>query len=94
MDSLESIKNNKNLLRVANEIAGKGTKEGNNDTDDIEEVKPVTSEVEVEESAVDKFTKLVIEQLVELEEGLEDELQDEDLDFAIKNIIDNLVDNS
>tara|TARA_R100001015_G_C4585036_1_gene141051 strand:+ start:365 stop:655 length:291 start_codon:yes stop_codon:yes gene_type:complete len=96
MDSLSSIKHNKNLLRVAAEIAGKGNTEGNNDVDEIEEIKPATPEAPVTEetSAVEEFTKLVLEELRILEENSDVELQDEQLDSAIKNIIDNIVDNS
>ena len=96
MDSLQSIKHNKNLLRVALEIAGKGNKEGNNEVDEIEEMQPTKQEDSVSEdkTPVELFTEIVMKQLTILEEELEEELEDENLDHAIKTIINKLVDNS
>ena len=104
MDPLESVKHNKNLLRVAAELGGNRTEGGNNDgIDDIENVaakkeEPIVSENaqsdldenEISES-IKNFTDIVMKQLVELEENLETELVDNDLDFAINKIIDSLI---
>tara|TARA_R110002051_G_scaffold197527_4_gene265022 strand:+ start:239 stop:565 length:327 start_codon:yes stop_codon:yes gene_type:complete len=105
MDALTAIKHNKNLLRVASELAGKGNRIGNDKGfDDIEDItpsknqetqtvsktEPVEATPEVNET-VEAFTNLVMKQLEILDESLEEELVDDDLDFAITTIIDKLI---
>ena len=89
-----------NVLRVASEIAGKGTKRGEMGLDEIEAVHPKARQAEVAESQeaetpleeeVQNFANIVLEELLALEERLDFELIDEDLDFAIEKIIDNLL---
>tara|TARA_R100001015_G_C4620074_1_gene176939 strand:+ start:61 stop:390 length:330 start_codon:yes stop_codon:yes gene_type:complete len=108
MDPLESVKHNKNLLRVASELGGTKTEGGNNDgIDEIEDVSAtkqepaVTETVELDSSeeegvneTVNQLADSVLEQLSTLEENLEEELTDENLDFAINKIIDNLLNNN
>ena len=104
MDPLESIKQNKKLLRVAAELGGIRTEGGNNDgIDELENLvankeEPVVAEKTEDDSdqndlneTVKQFTDLIMEQLKELEETLETELEDGDLDYAINKIIDSLL---
>ena len=104
MDPLESIKQNKKLLRVAAELGGIRTEGGNNDgIDELENLiankeQPVVAEKTEDDSdqndlneTVKQFTDLIMEQLKELEETLETELEDGDLDYAINKIIDSLL---
>jgi hypothetical protein len=94
MDINDTIRN-KNLLRVAMEIAAKGTREGNDQgVAEIEAITPSENEVAVTETAnndVDELVELVIEELVEVESNLDFELINEDLDFAIDQIINKLL---
>ena len=99
---LEQTKLNKNLLRVAAEIAGKGTKKGEMGLDEIEvihtngaekELAPETTpepEMAMAEE-VEVFANLVLEQLAEVEKNIGYELVDENLDYAIDRIIDSLL---
>jgi len=85
-----------NVLRVASEIAGKGTKKGEMGLDEIEAVHPKANQEVAEsnvslEEEVHNFANIVLDELLALEERLDFELIDEDLDFAIENIIDNLL---
>jgi|TARA_R110000782_G_scaffold26233_4_gene67385 hypothetical protein len=98
---LQVTKDNKNLLRVAMEIAGHGDRTGD---DSITDQIAVKSSGEIQESyssllstedtdvRMNTFADFIIEQLHNLEETLDFELQDSDLDFAINSIIDNLLD--
>lgn len=97
---LELTKDNKNLLRVAMEIAGHGDRTGD---DSITDQIAVKSSGEILRSdqkfpvmdnygRMDAFADFIIEHLHNLEETLDFELQDSDLDFAINSIIDNLSD--
>ena len=92
---IESTKRDfSNVLRVASEIAGKGTKKGEMGLDEIEAVHPraqVEEEVGNIEEEVQEFANIVLQELIRIEEGLDFELVDEDLDFAIEQIIDNLL---
>ena len=101
---LEQTKLNKNLLRVAAEIAGKGTQKGEMGLDEIEVIKTNGAEKElapeVEATAepevaiaeeVELFANIVLEQLQYIEKSLDCELTNEDLDYAIDRIIDNLL---
>tara|TARA_R110001592_G_scaffold78183_1_gene234716 strand:+ start:1390 stop:1695 length:306 start_codon:yes stop_codon:yes gene_type:complete len=94
MDINDTIRN-KNLLRVAMEIAAKGTREGNDEGfDDIEAINPSSKEVAVTETAddgVNELADLIIEELAEVESNLDFELVNEDLDFAIDQIINKLL---
>ena len=98
MDFESTKRNFPGVLRVAAELAGKGTKKGEMGLDEIEAIthertktEPVEETVNIEEE-IQTFASLVLERLVEIEEGLDFELVDEDLDFAIEQIIDNLLD--
>jgi len=105
MNPLESIRKNKNLLRVAAELGGMRSEGGKNDgIDEIEDVSAtnqepaVTETIELDSSeeedvneTVNQLSDLVLEQLSTLEDNLEEELTDENLDFAINKIIDNLL---
>mgnify|MGYP003121882302 CR=1 FL=1 len=102
MDPLESVKHNKNLLRVAAELGGIRTEGGNNEgIDELENVAAKTetpvvaendqSDVDEINETVKNFTDVIMAQLVQLEEELDTELVDEDLDFAISKIIDSLL---
>lgn len=99
---LEQTKLNKNLLRVAAEISGKGTKKGEMGLDEIEaihtnadeqdhtpETTPEPEMAMAEE--IELIGNLVLEQLLEIENNIGYELVDENLDYAIDKIIDNLL---
>ncbi len=94
MDINDTIRN-KNLLRVAMEIAAKGTREGNDEgVAEIEAINPSSKEVAVTETAddgVNELADLIIEELAEVESNLDFELVNEDLDFAIDQIINKLL---
>jgi len=94
MDINDTIRN-KNLVRVAMEIAAKGTREGNDQgVAEIEATTPSANEVAVTETTdddVNELADMVIEELVEVESNLDFELVNEDLDFAIDQIINKLL---
>jgi hypothetical protein len=105
MTSFEDTKRNKNLLRVAAEIAGKGAKRGEMGLDEIEVIhtngaerqahEPVqeldlTPEMAVYEE-VETIANIVLQRLMSLEESLDFELTDDNLDYAIDKIIDELL---
>ena len=95
MDMETTKRDYSNVLRVAAELAGKGTKKGEMGLDEIEAVGPAVQKTNVEESSlkddIQTFAQLVLEELITVEENLNFELVDEDLDFAIDNIIENLL---
>ena len=96
--NIEDTKRNKNLLRVAMEIAGKGASRGEMGLDEIEVVRTNGAEVQqpVEESEItqedlEAIAEAVVAELIKIEESLDFELIDEELDFAIDQVIDNLL---
>ena len=86
----ETTKRNKNLLRVAAELAGKGAGRGEMGLDEIEVVRTngAESEPEITAEDIELFATMVLEELLNIEQNLEFELIDEELDFAIDQIID------
>jgi len=88
--NIEDTKRNKNLLRVAAELAGKGTGHGEMGLDDIEVLRTNGAENTDQLTAedVENFANKVLAELVNLEQNLDFELVDEELDFAIDKIID------
>ena len=105
MTSFEETKRDKNLLRVAAEIAGKGEKRGEMGVDEIEVIRTNGAERQVNQPAqevdlepqmavyeeVEIFANEVLQRLMSLEESLDFELEDENLDYAIDKIIDDLL---
>lgn len=95
MDMENTKRDFSNVLRVAAELAGKGTKKGEMGLDEIEAVGPSVEKEAVAESSIEEdvqtFAQMVLEELIAVEENLDFELIDEDLDFAIENIIENLL---
>jgi hypothetical protein len=105
MTNFEETKRDKNLLRVAAEIAGKGVKRGEMGVDEIEVIHTNGAERQVQQSAqeldlepqlavyeeVEIFANAVLQRLMSLEESLDFELEDENLDYAIDKIIDDLL---
>ena len=95
MDMESTKRDFSNVLRVAAELAGKGTKKGEMGLDEIEAVGPSVEKEAVAESSIEEdvqtFAQMVLEELIAVEENLDFELVDEDLDFAIENIIENLL---
>ncbi len=98
MDMETTKRDYSNVLRVAAELAGKGTKKGEMGLDEIEAVGPGVQKTNVEESSltddIQTFAQLVLEELIAVEENLNFELVDGDLDFAIDNIIENLLEDT
>jgi|TARA_B110000503_G_C6905922_1_gene312675 hypothetical protein len=98
MDMETTKRDYSNVLRVAAELAGKGTKKGEMGLDEIEAVGPAVQKTNVEESSlkddIQTFAQLVLEELIAVEENLNFELVDGDLDFAIDNIIENLLEDT
>ena len=106
MTSFEETKRNKNLLRVAAEIAGKGAKRGEMGVDEIEVIRTNGAERQVNQPAqevdlepqmavyeeVEIFANIVLQRLMSLEESLDFELEDDNLDYAIDKIMDELLD--
>ena len=95
---IDTTKRNKNLLRVAAELAGKGSGKGEMGLDEIEVVnhaKPTEIQGEVSEEITDQFitaiTETIIAELQNIEESVGFELVDEELDYAIESVIDNLL---
>ena len=96
--NIEDTKRNKNLLRVAMEIAGKGTGRGEMGLDEIEVVRTNGAEVqvpveenEITQEELEAIAEAVVAELIKIEESLDFELIDEELDFAIDQIINNLL---
>jgi len=105
MTNFEETKRNKNLLRVAAEIAGKGAKHGEMGVDEIEVIHTNGAERYIHQPVqeldldpqmavyeeVEIFANIVLQRLMSLEESLNFELEDENLDYAIDKIMDDLL---
>ncbi len=107
MHPLESIKQNKNLLRVAAELGGKRTEGGNNDgIDEVEaigvinkepalETEPVVEE-DIQEIDVDELTEHIqqfSDLVIEQIENLEKNLNEELVNEDLDFAIDKIIDN-
>ena len=107
MHPLESIKQNKNLLRVAAELGGKRTEGGNNDgIDEVEaigginkepalETEPVVEE-DIQEIDVDDLTEHIqqfSDLVIEQIENLEENLNEELVNEDLDFAIDKIIDN-
>ena len=100
---LQDTKMNKDILRVAMEIAAKGDRSGNDEgIQDQIAVKPPTPQVQEEQvdlqegiNLSDEYTEeiadVIMENLKQLEESVGFELVDEELDFAINSLIEGLL---
>jgi len=100
---LQDTKMNKDILRVAMEIAAKGDRSGNDEgIQDQIAVKPPTPQVQEEQvdlqegiNLSDEYTEaiadMIMENLKQLEESVGFELVDEELDFAINSLIEGLL---
>ena len=107
MHPLESIKQNKNILRVAAELGGKRTEGGNNDgIDEVEaigginkepvlETEPVVEE-DIQEIDVDDLTEHIqqfSDLVIEQIENLEENLNEELVNEDLDFAIDKIIDN-